>query len=319
MFLGIPRGFFYYDYISFAEELFRGTDVTLVPGMENSEDILSEGSRLTVDEACFTIKLFTGQVSRLSERCDKVLIPRIMKDCSGRWLCPKLMGLPELSVPVECSKKTAVTEPVYFNDRKKAEKAFRKLCSSLGIKRDTFEKNFERAYGMQKRVAEGMENIRPDASWRFIPQPPQEGEIILPNTSNVLLLGHCYNIYDKFSNCNIIEKLDNLAIGTVMESSISNARKEAAVRRLRLAKKPFWESFIRNVGTAVELKDEVDGIIYLSSFSCGPDAVIAEMVKKYSGDTPVMILKLDEHRGEAGLETRLEAFADLLDRRRYVC
>ena len=41
MFLGIPRGFFYYDYISFAEELFRGTDVTLVPGMENSEDILS--------------------------------------------------------------------------------------------------------------------------------------------------------------------------------------------------------------------------------------------------------------------------------------
>lgn len=317
MLLGIPRGFFYYDYITFTRELFDGTDVEVIPGEENDEAILEAGTRLTVDEACFPIKLFIGQVDRLAHRCDRVLIPRVMKDCNGRWLCPKLLGLPEFSSRIQERDKLLVTEPVYFENRHRAGRALWKLCRALGLKRDVFERNFERAYDRQIRVAAGMEKAHIEADWEFMPKLPGEGEISLPNTRKVLVLGHCYNIYDSFANCGIMEKLDELAISAVTEKAVNQVKREAAVKRLGLAKKPFWESFIRNVGTALELKDRVDGIIYLSSFSCGPDAFITEMLKKYTGDTPLMILKLDEHRGEAGLETRLEAFSDLLERRRY--
>ena len=39
------------------------------------------------------------------------------------------------------------------------------------------------------------------------------------------------------------------------------------------------------------------------------------MIKIYIPDIPIMVLKLDEHKGSAGYETRLEAFSDLLERR----
>lgn len=316
MLLGIPRGFFYYDYISFARKLFESTDICLIEGKENDEGMLAEGNRLTVDEACFPVKLFVGQVNSLLEKCDKVFVPRVMKDCNGRWLCPKLLGLPELLSRISCREKILVTDPIYFENKTKAKKAFWRSCRQLKMKKADFERNFERAYNKQIRIAAGMENIHMEAGWEFMPKIPAEGEIILPNTRNVLVLGHCYNVYDSFANCGIMEKLDDLAIGTVTESHVSQVRREYAVNSLKLAKKPFWEAFIRIVGTAMELEAKVDGIIYLSSFSCGPDAFILDMLKRYIKDTPVMVLKLDEHRGEAGLETRLEAFADLLDKRR---
>lgn len=317
--LGIPRGFFYYDYIDFIKRIFAGTDVELVVGRRNDEDTLSAGLRMTVDEACFSIKLFVGQVSELTYCCDKVLIPRVMKDCNGLWLCPKLLGLPELVSRIERRERIMATEPIYFDDRKKAEKALWKMCRACGVGRHIFERNFENAYNRQVRVASGMENAYMEADWEFMPESPLKDEIILPNLNRVLVLGHCYNIYDSFANCGLMEKLDRLAIDILTEADVSQARREEAVRKLKLVKKPFWEALIRNVGTALELKDTVDGIIYLSSFSCGPDAFITEMVKKYTTGVPFMVLKLDEHRAEAGLETRLEAFSELLKKRRYAC
>ena len=62
MLLGIPRGFFYYEYVSFINKLFQDTDVTIISGQENNESTLKIGGRLTVDDACLTVNLFVGQV-----------------------------------------------------------------------------------------------------------------------------------------------------------------------------------------------------------------------------------------------------------------
>ena len=316
MLLGIPRGFFYYEYVSFINKLFQDTDVTIISGQENNESTLKIGGRLTVDEACLPVKLFVGQVETLCSQCDKVLILRVMKDHSGGWLCPKLLGLPELSSRITEGKKLLVTEPIYFNNKNKAKKALRHMFKKLGIKKDIFERNFEKAYGDQMKVTLGVKKSHVEAAWEFMPDPPREGEILLPNTKKVLVLGHCYNVYDKFANCDIMKKLDDLAISAVTGSELTQSRREEAVKRLDLEKKPFWEAFVRIVGTAMELKNNVDGIIYLSSFSCGIDSLISEILKTHLKEIPMMMLKLDEHRGQAGLQTRLEAFSDLLDKRR---
>lgn len=55
----------------------------------------------------------------------------------------------------------------------------------------------------------------------------------------------------------------------------------------------------------------IDGIICLSSVSCGTDSVVAEMIRENT-DLPVLVLKLDEMTGEAGFDTRLEAFCEVL-------
>lgn len=65
-------------------------------------------------------------------------------------------------------------------------------------------------------------------------------------------------------------------------------------------------------------REEIDGIIYLACFGCGPDSMIGEMAERYTTGKPFMLLTIDEHSGEAGMMTRLEAFCDMLRRRRRV-
>ncbi len=61
-----------------------------------------------------------------------------------------------------------------------------------------------------------------------------------------------------------------------------------------------------------------DGLIQLAPFTCMPELVSKSLLGKVSEDhgIPVLSLFLDEQAGEAGLQTRLEAFVDLIQRRK---
>jgi len=313
--LGIPRGYFYYEYLEFIRMIFEGTDIELVEGYENNESIYAAGSEFCADEVCFPIKLFTGQIIFLLNRCDRVLVPRIMKDCRGRLLCPKPPGLSELVCQTDYGGKLLFTRPVYFNSRRKTKKSLWELCNKLGVSKIRFNENFERAYRRQLNISKGLRCMHTEAAWEFVPLTPAEDEIILPNVRKVFLAGHSYNVYDKFVNMDMMHKLDELGIETVTDKNVTQWLREYEIEKLGFSQVPFWEAFVRIVGSALVLKDEVDGIIYLSSSSCRLDAYITEKLKTYVDDIPVMVLKLDEHRDEEDFDTKIEAFADFLKER----
>ncbi len=315
MILGIPRGAVYYDYISFIRALFKDTDVILKEGPENNETILEKGTETTVDEACLPIKLLTGQCEYLKEKCDRVLILRVMKDINGRWLCPKILGQTQLITLGIDNEKLLITDSLFLNNRKDSYKCLWKMCKSLGIDKEKFKKNFIKAYNGLEEQNFGNGKIHVETAWEFIPDYPKPGEIILPNTRKILLSGHFYNVYDKFSNNDIIRRLDELAIDTITEKDVAHKDQEEAIERINLMKVPYWESVVRTLGTAVHLKDQIDGIIYLSSFSCGLDAIVTELIREHVNDIPIMVLKIDGQKGMAGYLTRIEAFADLLEKR----
>jgi predicted nucleotide-binding protein (sugar kinase/HSP70/actin superfamily) len=63
----------------------------------------------------------------------------------------------------------------------------------------------------------------------------------------------------------------------------------------------------------------VDGLIHLTAFGCGPDAMVDKMMEltaKDEGRVPFLYLSIDEHTGEGGILTRLEAFVDMLKRKK---
>jgi len=61
-----------------------------------------------------------------------------------------------------------------------------------------------------------------------------------------------------------------------------------------------------------------DGVVQLAPFSCIPEIVAKSLVPKISKDyrIPVMTLFIDEYTGAAGVQTRLEAFVDMIEQRR---
>ncbi|MGI6038141.1 MAG: hypothetical protein ACOYD6_07965, partial [Limnochordia bacterium] len=77
---------------------------------------------------------------------------------------------------------------------------------------------------------------------------------------------------------------------------------------------------LETIGLTVAAPQEgMDGVIHLFPFTCMPEIVAQNILVQVSNqlDLPVLTYIASEQTGEAGLETRLEAFLDLLLERRY--
>jgi predicted nucleotide-binding protein (sugar kinase/HSP70/actin superfamily) len=72
--------------------------------------------------------------------------------------------------------------------------------------------------------------------------------------------------------------------------------------------------------TVLCAQDGLDGVIQLYPFTCMPEIVAQYMLTRVQEDfnMPVLELGIDEHTGEAGMQTRVEAFLDLIARRKGV-
>ena len=67
------------------------------------------------------------------------------------------------------------------------------------------------------------------------------------------------------------------------------------------------------------LKDnKVDGVITITAFGCGPDSLMVERITRRAKqfNKPLLNLTIDEQTGEAGFVTRIEAFVDMLFRKK---
>ena len=69
-------------------------------------------------------------------------------------------------------------------------------------------------------------------------------------------------------------------------------------------------------GAAVQLRNKVDGIVLLSSFSCGPDSMTDEIMNRRLKNIPILTMTLDGQDATAGMETRIESFIDILHLRK---
>ncbi len=66
------------------------------------------------------------------------------------------------------------------------------------------------------------------------------------------------------------------------------------------------------VGAITQLHDDVDGIVLVSAFPCGPDSMTDDAIVRCIQGKPVLNLTIDSQSGTAGLETRVESFVDIL-------
>jgi predicted nucleotide-binding protein (sugar kinase/HSP70/actin superfamily) len=73
-----------------------------------------------------------------------------------------------------------------------------------------------------------------------------------------------------------------------------------------------WES----VGEKVLHNKEYDGLIHLAPFTCMPEIVAQNIMPSTKENIPVLTILCDEQTTKTGMLTRLEAFVDLLERKR---
>jgi predicted nucleotide-binding protein (sugar kinase/HSP70/actin superfamily) len=148
--------------------------------------------------------------------------------------------------------------------------------------------------------------------------PPDKREEKEDTWGTVGLIGHPYLLYDEYVNHRLVSRLESMGLRVLTSEMVDEAELEAAVTKL--VGESYWTYEQEVVGAGgYYLENEVDGVIGVIAFGCGPDSLMIDMVQRHAKKlrtTPFMTLTLDEHTAETGLVTRLEAFLDMLKRRK---
>ncbi|MDD4237133.1 MAG: acyl-CoA dehydratase activase-related protein [Desulfotomaculaceae bacterium] len=159
-----------------------------------------------------------------------------------------------------------------------------------------------------------------------IPQDPQR--MVL----KVGIVGEIYVLLEPASNLEIEETLGNL--GVEVEKSMfltgwtrDNTWNETTERMtVTEAATPYLPELVGGHGrdsignTILCAKRGFDGMIQLAPFTCIPEIVARTILPRVSSDydIPVLTFFLDEQTGKAGMSTRLEAFTDLMRRKKLL-
>lgn len=149
------------------------------------------------------------------------------------------------------------------------------------------------------------------------------------------ITGEIYIVNDEFSNQNIERELGRMGVQVRRSLTLTSFLKDAIIpkifrkgethlqRAFRLAE-PYLKRDIG--GDSLECVSDVvyahergaDGIIHLSPFTCMPEIMSQNIfpAMREDCDVPILALIMDEQTGRAGYITRIEAFVDLMRRRK---
>lgn len=327
MTIGIPRALFYFKNPFFWETFFKELGIEVLLSPPTNREIAEKGVKVSDPETCFSIKVLFGHILWLDGKVDYIFVPRLKTNREKLEYCPKFFGMPDLA-------KIAVKTPILtenFDCRKKGvEKSLKKLGRKLVKDGKKIKKAVKKAIKKEKEIKEIKET---DFLKRISNKEKKRPKIVI--------ISHQYNLYDDYVNLRIKEKLKQLGAEVIFIDEVplnslicpnigmnfTNIRDIGGqISENSRYPKFHWE-FGKEIMEKIEelWKYKISGAIEISSFQCGCDAVLKEFVehefkhpegKQSSYGTrrkiPFLYLIIDEQTGEAGFQTRLEAFMDTI-------
>jgi len=313
--VGIPRGMYFYKYYPFIETFLTELGAEVVPSPETTKEILDKGVLYSIDDACLPVKVYHGHAYGLRNKVDCILVPRLTSVSKGEYICPKFGGLPEMvKYSVPDLPPLIDTEINLVKNRSELVKALYRMAFSLKFRNPVkINKGINAAMkAHEKFKAAVYKGNTPDRVIAAIPRS------FYRTNARIGLIGHPYLLYDSFINMRLMKKLEERGIEIITPDMIDP--QIINERCMELSKRMFWSSGKSLIGSALYIMDNssIDGMLALTAFGCGVDSLVGEFIEKQARryyKKPYMVLNIDEHTGDAGFNTRLEAFYDLLDRR----
>ena len=329
--VGIPRALSYYRYFPFWKVLLEGLGADVVVSRHTGKRLLEDGVRHCVDDICVPVKLFYGHVLDLADSVDHLFISRLVSVEKGEndtYTCPKLIGLPDM-IKSSLSGLPPIIDFVVDVQNTSLKSSAKKLAASFGVAAAGARRALDAALDMERRYqAELLRGTTPeDAIKAVLSNGGGNGSGSRPDPGsthgadlNIALVGHEYLIFDPFISHNIPRKLAMLGANASYITQVP-----AAVIDRELERYPgiSWTYEKELLGAASHFlsRDDIDGVLLVVGFACGPDSIIGEIITREvctEKSPPLMTLVLDEHTGEAGVATRVEAFVDLIRRSRAI-
>jgi predicted nucleotide-binding protein (sugar kinase/HSP70/actin superfamily) len=274
-----------------------------------------------VNDACIPIKLFHGHVYNLKDKADFILVPRLINLTCEKSVtyCPKFLGLADMvrasmpDIPPLLDFRIDLREKWGTRSRE-----FERMGSLLGMRHSKIRRAFYRAkralFYFRKEVSE---SLSPEKALGVLTEQTLATPLpVQPIT--LAVVGYPYLLYDSFVSAGLVPKLHKMGIRVLTPEMVPE--RQLLQKAKSLPKDLFWTFSNQVVRSAIYYIDEgtTKGIIHVTAFGCGPDSMVGKLIELEAKQRsiPYMCISLDEHTGEAGVLTRLEAFVDMLKYRR---
>lgn len=178
------------------------------------------------------------------------------------------------------------------------ENVFVKLAvKELGCEKNYAVKAFREALNMQRNFFKKMKD-----KGRFILKTLEAN----PDKVGVVLFGRPYNAFTEKANLGIPRKFTSRGV-------------EIFPYDVLLYEDEKFEPFmhwgmgetILKAAQIVKKHPQLYGT-FITNFSCGPDSFLVELFREEMEEKPTLTLELDSHSADAGVNTRIEAFLDIV-------
>jgi len=302
---------------------FKAMGIEMILSDRTTKKTLSSGSALVVTETCLPVKIFVGQVLNLLEKgVTNIFIPSLQSIAPKIYNCSKIRGLPDLIRNV-IKKDFTIIEPTL--DKSAPNHGLYDFLSECVKPFGLFDmEQIKKASKAGWRVFNNF-HVMLKAGMRYEKALKYaiSGKLLIEKDEteypiSIALVSHAYNIYDERASMKVIDKLNKMGVKVYSAYQLTDEQLQEGVASL--GQKIYWANETEMIGCAGHyLKDnKIDGLITITAFGCGPDSLMIERITRHSKqfNKPLLNLTIDEHTGEAGFITRLEAFVDMLYRKK---
>ena len=300
--VGIPKCFSFYTLWPFYSWFFH----TLGIETRVSESISHEGVARVESAYCFPAEIAHGAVQDiLDSKADYIFLPHCKdmesyEENAPASFCPITQSLPyyiKKAFPEIPEEKYLMPVVSFMYGTEKAAEPFISLGEKLGFSPAEARQAFDEAHARQTECFKKFSELGRQA----LAESRQAGRPV------IALLGRPYNSFTADANMGIPRKYTSRGY-TVLPFDILPFEDQTIYQNM------YWYYGQQDMKAAALIKGE-DNIFltYISNFSCAPDSFMLHYLKWMMGMKPFLILELDSHTADAGVDTRIEAFLDIIE------
>ncbi len=300
--VGVPRALSVHSLWPFYSRFFHELGVRAVL----SERIAPEGVARQESNYCFPLEIAHGAIQDLVDRkVDFLFLPhfRDMPSMEAGKVhactCPLTQGLPYLARQAFGVDENVLRPVVSFKGGWQAcRPEFEQVAEQLGLGAAEGGRAFDAAVGQyrayldryRQRGREVMDEIRSH-----------------PDRLYVGLFGRPYNAFTRDANMGIPRKFTSRGVTVVPFDMIYD---EGAP----IFPNMYWYYGQQDMKAAEIVRQTPNLYLsWISNFSCAPDSFMLHYLRWMMGRKPYLVLEIDSHTADAGLDTRIEAFLDIID------
>ncbi|MFP4521630.1 MAG: acyl-CoA dehydratase activase [Fibrobacterota bacterium] len=299
--VAVPKVFSVYNLWPLYSVFFRelGVHARLI------EEVNPAGIERCESDFCFPAELAHGIMQNaVDSGCDYLFLPQFKRmqsyeESVHATFCPVIQGIPYyLRKAFDLDEKSILKPIIDFDDGiLKGKGAFIEMARKLGFSAESAGRAYLSAVkNLQDYTSETMK-----IGAAFLENAEKEDRTV------IALMGRPYNVLTDIANMGVPRKFVTRGYSVIPFDFIPCADEKIATNM-------YWYYGQQNLKAASLIREKKNIFLaYVSNFSCAPDSFILHLIRWAMGVKPYLVLELDSHSADAGIDTRIEAFLDIVE------